>query len=210
MHQQFIKKFDACWVPDVKSEPNLSGRLGHMDSFEFPMKYIGPLSRFETKSIKIVNDLLVLLSGPEPQRTLLEEKILTELKNYEGNVVFVKGVMEKEQTIKIMGNITVYNFMTSLALEKAINESELIISRSGYTTIMDLAKLNKKAFFIPTPGQYEQEYLAKRLTEQGLIPSCSQSEFTINKIERTEAFKGLKAFNFEVDYENLFSFFKSK
>tara|TARA_R110002049_G_scaffold303397_1_gene497680 strand:- start:2381 stop:3436 length:1056 start_codon:yes stop_codon:yes gene_type:complete len=210
MHQKIIKKFDACWVPDVENEPNLSGKLGHPDSFDLPTKYLGPLSRFENKNTKTVNDIMVLLSGPEPQRTLLEEKLLTELMPFQGKVVFVKGVMEREQTIRVLGNMTIYNFMTSGLLEKTINESALIISRSGYTTVMDLAKLNKKAFFIPTPGQFEQEYLAKRLTKLGLVPSCDQDDFSLKKLEDIESFIGLKAFGFEVDYKNLFSLFEGK
>jgi uncharacterized protein (TIGR00661 family) len=208
MHQKFIKKFDICWVPDLKDEPNLSGKLGHAPAFEVATEYIGPLSRFELKPTDTKNHLMVLLSGPEPQRSLLEEKLFKVLKNYPKKVIFVKGVMANQQTIQIINNLTVYNFMTSNLLEKYILESDIIISRSGYTTVMDLAKLNKKAFFIPTPGQYEQEYLAKRLTELGLVPSCSQDTFTIDKIETIDAFKGLHAFDFELDYEKLFSLFK--
>ncbi|UKM65250.1 glycosyltransferase [Flavobacteriaceae bacterium GSB9] len=207
MHQKFIKKFDACWVPDTDGELNLSGKLGHTKTFDIPTKYIGPLSRFNTKPCDIKNDLLVLLSGPEPQRTMLEQKLFEELKNYKGKVVFVKGILEQEQTIQIIGNMTIYNFMTSDLLEKTLNESALVLSRSGYTTVMDLAKLNKKAFFIPTPGQFEQEYLAERLTEMQLVPSCSQDEFTIEKLNNTSNFIGLKAFNFNLDYKELFSLF---
>lgn len=208
MHQIFIKKFDVCWVPDTNSEPNLSGNLGHTDALEIPIEYIGPLSRFEPKSLDKVYDIMVLLSGPEPQRSLLEEKLLAALKNTSKKVVFVKGVIEKEPSFKIIGNLTIYNFMTSSLLERTINESELIISRSGYTTIMDLAKLNKNAFFIPTPGQYEQEYLAKRLTTLQMVLSCNQDAFTIDKIENLDAFTGLKALDFETDFKRLFSLFE--
>ncbi|WP_248724897.1 glycosyltransferase [Seonamhaeicola sp. ML3] len=207
MHQKIIKKFDECWVPDIEGTPNLSGKLGHTENFDIPTKYIGPLSRFKKQYVNYVNKVLVLISGPEPQRTLLEEKLLEAFKDFTGKVVFVKGKMEKEQTIQVNRNITIYNFMTSELLEKTINESELIISRSGYTTVMDLAKLNKKAFFIPTPGQFEQEYLAERLTRQNLVPSCNQDDFSIKKIEDTKDFEGLKSFNFETDYKELFSLF---
>ncbi|MFI0429949.1 glycosyltransferase [Mariniflexile sp. HMF6888] len=210
IHEKFIKKFDACWIPDVEATINLSGKLGHPDTFEIPTTYIGPLSRFEKQHAKIANDIMVLLSGPEPQRTFLETKLLSELKNYSGKVVFVNGVMEKEQTIQIIGNITVYNFMTSSLLEKTINESAVIISRSGYTTVMDLAKLNKKAFFIPTPGQFEQEYLATRLTELNLVPSCSQQAFTLDKLNELDDFNGLKSFDYEPDFKKLFSLFERK
>ena len=81
-----------CWVPDTTGEINLSGKLGHIDSFEIALEYIGPLSRFENKRLKVENDLLVLLSGPEPQRTLLEESLFLKLKNYTGKVIFVKGI----------------------------------------------------------------------------------------------------------------------
>lgn len=210
MHSKIIQKFDVCWVPDIKNEPNLSGKLGHPETFEIPTEYIGPLSRFEKKQQNSINSLMVLLSGPEPQRTLLEEKLLAELKNYKGKIVFVKGIMEQEQTIQVIGNMTIYNFMTSELLEKTINESAIIISRSGYTTVMDLAKLNKKAFFIPTPGQFEQEYLAERFTKTGLVPSCDQDEFTLEILNKVDDFEGLKAFDFEADFKSLFSLFESE
>jgi uncharacterized protein (TIGR00661 family) len=208
IHQKIIKKFDACWVPDNEGEPNLSGKLGHTNTFEIPIKYLGPLSRFTKVDLEITNDLLVLLSGPEPQRTLLEEKLFTELKNYNGRIIFVKGVMENELTVSAQENMTVCNFMTSELLEKTINQSRLVISRSGYTTIMDLAKLKKHAFFIPTPGQFEQEYLAKRLTENGFVPSCNQDDFTINSLENISDFKGLNIFDYETDFKDLFNLFE--
>ena len=208
IHKEIIKKFNACWVPDVEDEEvNLSGILGHVKGFDVNVKYIGPLSRFTKSDTDIKHDLLVLLSGPEPQRSFLETKLLEALKSYSGDVVFVKGVIEKEQTKQVQGHLTIYNFMTSNLLEKTMKESALVLSRSGYTTIMDLAKLNKKAFFIPTPGQYEQEYLAKRLSEMQIAPSCHQDEFKIEKLNEVEAFEGLKAYDFEVDFKDLFSLF---
>ena len=207
MHQKVIKKFDVCWIPDAKGANNLSGKLGHLETFDTPIKYIGPLSRFTKTETAIKNDLLVLISGPEPQRTLLEKKLFSQLQRYSGKVVFVKGKMEQEQQMEIFKNLTVYNFMTSKLLEKTINESALILSRSGYTTIMDLAKLNKKAFFIPTPGQFEQEYLAQRLSDMSLIPFSKQKHFNIDKLEQTKAFEGLKTLQAEPDFKDLFSLF---
>ncbi|MDN3664637.1 glycosyltransferase [Algibacter miyuki] len=210
MHQKIINKFNACWVPDTAGDINLSGKLGHVKHFEIPTTYIGPLSRFTKKDIPIKYDLMVLLSGPEPQRGMLEQKLLMDLKYYNGQVVFVKGVMEAEQTLVVYDHVTIYNFMTSALLEKTINESALIVSRSGYTTVMDLAKLNKKAFFIPTPGQFEQEYLAERLNAMRLVPTCSQDEFSLNKLENIIGYAGLKAFDFEVNFKALFSLFESE
>lgn len=208
IHQKIIKKFDVCWVPDSENEPSLSGKLGHIQDFEIPIKYLGPLSRFTKVDLELSIDIMVLLSGPEPQRTLLEDKLFTELKTYQGRIVFVRGVMEKEQHISVRNTMTVYNFMTTELLEKTINQSRLIISRSGYTTVMDLAKLKKHAFFIPTPGQFEQEYLAKRLTENSLVPSCNQDDFSIDLLENRNGFKGLKFFDYAIDFKDLFSLFE--
>jgi len=132
------------------------------------------------------------------------------LNGYNGKVLFVKGVVEHSPTVTETNGITIYNFMTSDILEKALNESRLIVSRSGYTTIMDLAKSGKKAFFIPTPGQFEQEYLAKRLTELGLVPSCKQDDFTVDKLADIAKYKGLEAFDYDLNFRKLFSLFEGK
>lgn len=210
LHQKFIKRFDECWVPDRQGEFNLSGKLSQKTLQKIPIKYIGPLSRFHKTESKINYDILILLSGPEPQRTILEEKLLNAFEDYEGHLLFVKGIVENEQKRIKKGHLTIYNFMTSEHLEKSLNESELVISRSGYTTIMDLAKLNKKAFFIPTPGQFEQVYLANRLTELGIVPSCIQDDFTIEKLKEIDRFKGFETYHDDVNYKTLFSLFQGK
>ena len=153
---------------------------------------------------------MVLLSGPEPQRTLLQNLLLKELDRFKGKILFVKGILDGESNASINGNMTSYNFMTSDALEKALNESKLVLSRSGYTTVMDLAKLEKKAFFIPTPGQFEQEYIADRLTNLGQVPSCKQNEFKIEMLNEIEDFSGLKSTDYITNYKKLFSLFKGK
>ena len=192
IHHYFIKKFTECWVPDTAEKPNLSGKLGHLKDNTLNIKHIGPLSRLLKKPTDQIYDLMVLLSGPEPQRTLLETKLKDELKNFDGNVIFIRGIVEAEQKITQRFNVTCYNFMNSTELEFAFNQSKMVLSRSGYTTIMDLAKLGKKAFFIPTSGQYEQEYLAKKLKKKGLVPYCKQDDFKIERLLEVDLYKGLK------------------
>ena len=210
-HQKIIKKFDVCWVPDVKDKPNLTGKLGHLKKSKLKIAYLGPLSRFEQKNLPIIYDLMVLLSGPEPQRTMLEEKLLHELQGFEGNILFVKGKIEENQVQEEFqtkkGSIQLYNFMTSAELEKALNQSEKVLCRSGYTTVMDLAKLEKKAFFIPTPGQYEQEYLAKRMQKQGLVPYCKQEDFRLTNLSQIMDFDRLVQFESMADFSSLFEVF---
>lgn len=212
MHQKIIKKFDACWVPDTDDVlMNLSGKLGHLKVEPFPIKYIGVLSRMEKKEVPKTIDILVLLSGPEPQRTIFEEKLKEKLKKSEKKIVMVRGIVEKEQNWENFEKIKTVNFMMSNELEETLNKSEIVISRSGYTTIMDLAVLEKKAFFIPTPGQYEQEYLAKRLKDLGIVPFCRQDKFKLKKLNKIVTYKGLKALTQQpVNFTDLFSLFEGE
>ena len=210
LHSRFIKKFNQCWVPDSNHFPNLSGRLGHLKTLLQNCIYIGPLSRFEKKTLPIRYDLMVILSGPEPQRTLLEAQLSVALKKYNGEVLFVKGKIETLQEIKKEANITFYNFMNSKELEIAFNESNAVLCRSGYTTIMDLAKLHKKAFFIPTPGQYEQEYLAKKFKIEGIAPFCKQESFKFTELDKIQLYSGFELNDIIQDWEQLFGLFQSK
>lgn len=208
MHQYIIKKYTECWVPDVETTPNLSYKLGHLDYPDFKIKYIGPLSRINKKAATKQFDLMIILSGPEPQRGLLEEKLKKEIQRYPGKTVFIKGIVEKEQKKEQIENVTFYNYMNSRQLEQTFNESEIILCRSGYTTIMDLAKLEKKAFFIPTPGQYEQEYLAQILGEEKLVPYALQDDFKIEDLSEIDKYKGLSGFDFTANWTELFEVFE--
>jgi len=208
LHQHIIKKYAECWVPDFEGIPNLTGKLGHIKNADFELKYIGPLSRIQKKEIPKLYDLMIILSGPEPQRGLLEEKLKKEVLYYTGNVVFIKGLIEKDQQKEQKGNITYYNFMKGRQLEQTFNESEMVLCRSGYTTIMDLAKLGKKAFFIPTPGQYEQVYLAEKLEKEGLVPYARQDDFRMENLAGIENYKGLPQFNTTFNWKKLFEVFE--
>lgn len=208
LHHHFIKKFRECWVPDHEEKPNLSGKLGHLKESNLTLKYVGPLSRLSKKDIPNKYQLMVILSGPEPQRTLLEEILIREITNYTGRVVFVKGIFEKEQKIEYVGLVTYYNYMTSTEIEHTINSSEIVLCRSGYTTIMDLAKLQKSAFYIPTPGQFEQEYLAKKLKRAGIAPYAKQHRFRIENLLEVALYTRQLRFHFEPDWTNLFEVFE--
>lgn len=210
LHLDIIKKFDACWVPDFVGVSSLSGQLGHPEKKLENVTYIGPLSRMKKTNQEKKYDILVLLSGPEPQRTFLEEKLMFELRGLDKKILFVLGKIEEKMHCYTEDNFRVYNYMGSKALEKAINESEVVISRSGYTTIMDLAVLEKKVFFIPTPGQFEQEYLAKRLKSKGIVPSCKQESFTVKKLESISVFSGLRSIKNSFDLRLAFRLFESE
>lgn len=163
----FIRRYDECWVPDLPGEGNLSGALSHSDR-PLPHKrisYIGWLSRFSAGELQKATEfdppeVLVLLSGPEPQRSLLEERILAVLETYSHSVLVVCG--KPGGNIASYGNkhIRLVPHLPTEALRNMITQTPVILCRSGYSTLMDLAVLGRKAIVIPTPGQTEQEYLA--------------------------------------------------
>lgn len=186
---QFINRFSQCWVPDFEHAANLAGDLSHPRIMpKIPVSYIGALSRFEHRPMPPKYQLLVLLSGPEPQRTILEGKMLQQLAGYNKPVLFVRGLPgEKKQDHLFDEKILNYpnrkvhfeNHLTAGELNNALLQSRLVISRSGYTTVMDIAALQKKSILVPTPGQTEQEYLAESLEEKGIACSLPQKNFIL-------------------------------
>ena len=163
INHYFIKLFDECWIPDFAGTKSLAGKLSNT---QLPYQHVGPLSRFKKSTLKKEYDVIAVLSGPEPQRSILEEKIITQLQQVNIKALIVQGKTETLEQREINHQIKIVSFLTSRALNEAILKSEIVIARSGYSTIMDLVALGKKAILIPTPGQTEQEYLAKRLMKQ--------------------------------------------
>ena len=190
---RFINRFSACWVPDLpagfadaENYNGLAGELSHPEKKPtIPVKYIGPLSRFENFSSLSGRDeekkdhLLIILSGPEPQRSILEDQIIKEISQYTGTATVVRGLPGTTLLIPSGNMIKFYNHLPADKLNKEMSAAEYVISRSGYSTIMDLARLQKKSILIPTPGQTEQEYLAKYLFQKQIAFSVSQKEFTL-------------------------------
>ncbi len=179
----FINKFNECWIPDTAGEINLAGTLAHVSKPPLcKLVYVGILSRIKKLPLPIQHKLLVLLSGPEPQRTILENRILAQLIKYKIPAVFVRGLAAELNKMDAPSYIEIHNFLNGSDLEKLINQSAIIVSRSGYTTIMELMPLGKKCIFIPTPGQTEQEYLATYLTERGWACSANQQNFSLPQL----------------------------
>lgn len=207
IHAHYMKRFDEVWVPDMQGKQNLAGDLSHPQVHFVQPAYIGLLSRFERISETTEkNDLLILLSGPEPQRSVLEQKMMEQLNEYHGSVLLVRGLPADGQTVlPVKENITVANHLPAHLLQAAIASSRQIICRSGYTTLMDLVKMKKKALLIPTPGQPEQEYLAAYMQQQQLFPYELQKNFNLKTaLEKLEKFTPAFSFN-----ENEFEIFKA-
>lgn len=179
-HYGLLRKFDEVWIPDYEAPADsLAGNLDHPPVPTPPATYIGPLSRIGYRESPLVYDAFILLSGPEPQRTRLEEVLLKQAAQLTGNILLVQGKTDVENQVRQEGNIEIIPYLTSAALEEKLAASKMVICRSGYSTLMDLASCRKKALLIPTPGQTEQEYLSDYLQKKGFFLSKNQSEINL-------------------------------
>jgi uncharacterized protein (TIGR00661 family) len=166
----YIHNFSRVWVPDHKNQSErLSGNLSDSDAVSIPVEYIGPQSALSIFDLDIAtidrSDYLILLSGVEPQRTILENSLIDKFKFSNKKITLVRG---SDTEVKIENkNISVINFAYGAELKKLILSAETIICRSGYSTLMDLNFLKKeKLILVPTPGQTEQKYLAQYWKEK--------------------------------------------
>lgn len=188
MNYRAMKKYDVCWIPDFPGEHSLAGELGQPTGTDVGVRstHIGILSRFSAlvnqhaaRTTAARYDLLCIFSGPEPQRTILENLVVAQLTPLRIKAAIVRGVPKGESKRKINVNGDVIDFASTQQLWQLISMSEMVLARSGFSTVMDLAVLKKKAIFVPTPGQTEQEYLAAMLTTRQIAYSVSQKSFNL-------------------------------
>jgi uncharacterized protein (TIGR00661 family) len=184
INYKFIEKYTACWVPDFQDANNIAGDLSNPQNLpKTPIHYLGLLSRFQLqKDISIQYDFCIILSGPEPQRTILENKIFNEIKHTENAILLVRGKPDSKEILTINNKVTIKNHLPSKELNIAMQQSNFIVCRSGYTTVMELLSLQKKAILIATPGQTEQEYLANKLMQQQWCYAIEQQNFSWQNI----------------------------
>lgn len=181
---QFLKQFHFCWIPDVQHHENLSGALSHGEKIPEHCRYVGLLSRFQQEEkLPAAIDVLLLLSGPEPQRSVLEEKLLKQLKNTHQKIALVRGTTKPLTLQNILSEkIKVIDIATTEILQELLSRSAVVVARSGYSTVMDLVATKKPAVLIPTPGQTEQEYLANYLQLKQWFVSAPQNNFSLEKL----------------------------
>lgn len=192
----YIKKFHECWVPDYAGQENLTGDLSHKHPLTENTFFIGPLTRFNKETILSDQQfkVMAIVSGPEPQRSIFQKIILEHLINNGLKSLLVKGIPEGDEKETQTGTVKIVNHLSTNKMQDAITNSRIIISRSGYSTIMDLATLDKKVVFVPTPGQTEQEYLAEYFMNKKIAFYQKQSEFDLKKaLKESENYTGFKA-----------------
>jgi uncharacterized protein (TIGR00661 family) len=181
-----IENFSACWVPDTAYEPSsLAGNMSHPVKLpKIPVKYIGWLSRFEpTKNhASERKGILISISGPEPQREIFEQKVLEEIHQVAEIIWLVRGLPGEAALPDVPPHVSVFNHLPTNEMHRLMQQCRLLISRSGYTTLMDAMILGTPMACVPTPGQTEQEYLAKRLMQKEWAICLRQEGFSLKSL----------------------------
>ncbi len=178
----YFRSYRKVFVPDEEKGFNLSGALSHNVPFmnSSKIKYCGILADISGSQDMIMSDYLFIISGPEPQRTIFENKVLEQTKHLEGKIIIVRGMTES-RSVTETGNRTVYSSIERDKLSAMIKGAEVIISRPGYSSVMEFSALGKKALFVPTPGQTEQEYLAGYYKDNRYFNYVDQSRMNITE-----------------------------
>ena len=200
----FINRFSFCWIPDQEGEFSIAGLLSHPPLLpKIPVRYIGLLSRFQPPEKRgEKNLLLILLSGPEPQRTQFEKILFRQLAQTNLETLVLCGLPGQDRQIPfIKTGIEIRNHATTEEVSNMINESAYIIARAGYSTIMDLIRMKKNAILVPTPGQTEQEYLGYYLHEKKWMYTIPQKNFSL--LSAIKAFQNAQLKLPEISESNL-------
>lgn len=179
----WLSRFNEIWVPDNKGE--LSGDLSRPipRKLEEKVKEIGWLSRFKTLQEDSEDILMAVVSGPEPQKTILTKKLKSILQKLDYESLLYTGTPGVQKTEKV-GRLTIKNHDSTTEFSKNIRRAKLVIGRSGYSSIMDYHVLKKNMVLIPTPGQYEQSYLAQHLNLSKKVTLINQEDLNFNSLKR--------------------------
>ncbi len=208
-----VARFDRCWIPDDEQAPGLAGELSHGPRLREDAtagakrnvprnaRYIGPISRLDPAKAIAPNEpyrIVCVISGPEPQRTMLEEELMRQLPRINGKHLLVRGKPEPvlDETIGTLdmapGIVRRLSHLSGDALTGALLQAQLIVSRTGYTTLMDLARIGTSALVIPTPGQDEQEYLGELHARSGRFFVQAQDRLNIREVLERGGGKAVK------------------
>lgn len=194
--RRLLKGYAKVLIPDVEENGGLSGELGHdpaLDWGDGRLVYIGPLSGVRREMVPEDIDYFFSVSGVEPQRSLFGRRVIDALPHLRGKkIVVTLGEPSAAGEPREIAGAAVHGYLDRRAQAQMLNRARVTITRSGYTTLMELAELGKRALFVPTPGQSEQEYLARFHRDRGHVWSTTQRRLDIPRdLERAEAAAGL-------------------
>ncbi|MFK7756406.1 MAG: glycosyltransferase [Flavobacteriales bacterium] len=175
--KKYLNRFSEIWVPDLPNSV-LTEELSATSEFS-QKKYIGLLSRFKAPSVESrENFILAVISGTEPHRTIIENRLIKILGNTEYSITLVRGIPDVRGKKVFPENFTVHEHLKTQKLETLLSKCQVLLSRSGYSTIMDAIHTQTPVILIPTKGQSEQNYLAKRLHANFKLPLLSEKKLS--------------------------------
>ncbi len=211
LHKKVMGRFHEIWIPDTSESPGLAGDLSHGHEL-INFKYLGPLSDLSTNTeTEKQFDIGLLLSGPEPQRSLFEQQLIDQLAESDQSIWLIRGT-ESERPMNMPTNWRVDDLADRNTIKKAFGSCDVIVARNGYSTLMDLYHYPKPALLVPTPGQPEQEYLSTLQTHLQKFAIQHQNKLDIISgiAEARKRFKGTKPEETKVNWPELFSLFQGE
>ena len=170
INKRVLSNFNAKWLPDINHQ--LSGDLSRTNDVVNEIGWLSSYSKKENPNKDI--DYLIALSGPEPQRGLLEQKLLSLIPS-DKKIVLVRGTSKASTSIH---NLECYDVASFEQMNQLLNRCKVVISRSGYSSLMDYMMLGLNAILIPTPGQTEQEHLAKQMSNNAQFLVVDQNQLS--------------------------------
>ncbi len=187
-HASVMSRFDEVWVPDIPEFPGYAGSLSHVERCPRPLKFVGPLSRFAmlplTQSTEKDLNIVAVVSGVEPARSRFASRLSSVLPQIPGKHVVILGKPASSLKTWTAGNVTFYNHLPTQEFADVISRAGWVISRGGYSTVMDMAVLGAKCIFVPTPGQYEQVVLAADLSAAGFAVSIEEGSLSVDSLSK--------------------------
>jgi uncharacterized protein (TIGR00661 family) len=186
-----MENFDQVWIPDLKEAPGYAGAMSHVKSCPENVRYAGPLSRFtELDDLPEIMDatskdlnVVAVISGVEPARSAFERRLRELLSELPGNHVMILGKPGAERKTWTEGNVQFFSHLETPEFARTVRRARWIISRGGYSTIMDMAVLGASCIFVPTPGQYEQVVLAKSLSRAGYAVEIPAAKLNLETLQ---------------------------
>ncbi|MDG2426233.1 MAG: glycosyltransferase [Flavobacteriales bacterium] len=200
---RMLRPFKEIWIPDQAANEShftrgglLTGPMAAPLPSDAPRsKFLGPISRFgatkagescEAGDVKF--PLVASVSGPAPHREKMET-IVRSIFQRDGRPALILAGRPQyaqpsttaqptspEPAQRVDLNVTTLYDATSTELQAAFQQADVLICRSGYSTLMDLVALRTQAILVPTPGQPEQLQLAKMWGNEFNWPTCLQHQ----------------------------------
>ena len=199
-HEARMKNFDEVWVPDEEKAPGYAGALSHLPAPRGikatpQVRFVGPLSRFDkvADSLKAGSlktgkyRVVAVVSGVEPARSQFEASLREILQKLPGRHAVILGKPQAARRSWTEGNIEFYIHLPTGEFANVVQNADWVVSRGGYSTVMDMACLGARCIFVPTPGQYEQVVLARDLAAAGYAVHIPANRLSAESLE--EAFK---------------------